>query len=113
MKSPKIFHCRTRETGPTTPVTVRFTKYSNNQSLTVQLVCARSPWPVFATATVNLDKTDVQDENHAFLDINNYPWVEKFLLDNGIAKSTGITGHSGYCHYPLYEFDKEACYEEK
>lgn len=87
---PKIFHCKTSKTGPTTPVTVRFTKYQSNNRLAVQLICAKAPWSPFATITVNLPDvpeellkmwfgSQMPDKNMlAFLDTNNCPWVKEF-----------------------------------
>ena len=59
----------------------------------------------FATLTVNLGKG--LPENQAFVDINNCPWAEEFIEENGLGKDTGRIGASGYCFYPLYEFDME------
>lgn len=109
---PKIFHCKTSKTGPTTPVTVRFTKYANNGVLAIQLIEAKSPWPVFATITVNIINSGYVPRDMAYVDTNNCPWIEEFLLENGIAENTGHTGISGFCTYPLYKFNKDACYED-
>lgn len=57
----------------------------------------------FATLTVNLGKKI--PENQAFVDINNCPWAEDFIEENGLGKETGVIGGSGFCFYPLYEFD--------
>lgn len=120
MKTPKIFHCRTSKTGPTTPVTVTITKYRNPETLAVLLKCAKSPWEDFAVITVNLVSSpygDVkyQDKTHAYIDTNNCSWAEDFLKENGIAKpdSRDIYGMSGYCTYPLYEFDLDSVKEEE
>lgn len=59
------------------------------------------PW---SDITVNIPGT-IAPVGTAFIDTNNNPWAEDFLMENGIAKPTGATGHSGYCTYPLYEFD--------
>lgn len=109
----KIFYARLSKTGKTYPVTLNFTKYTNNQTLAVQLIEAQAPWSPFATITVNLPESNFgvdlrKDKKYAFVDTNNNPWVEEFLLDNEIAKPTGITGQSGFCSYPLYEFNKDA-----
>ena len=111
MKTPKVFNARISKTGRTYPVTLRFTKYTQNRSLAVQLIQAAAPWSPFATITVNLSDP-TQDETHAFLDTNNCPWVEEFLCDNGIAKPTGRTGQSGFCTYPLYEFNLDSQWEQ-
>lgn len=117
MRHPKVFHCRTTKTGPTTPVTVRFTKYSNNSTLAVQLICAKAPWETYATITVNLGGSNpfagMQSDKKAFVDTNNCPWVKEFLEDNHIAKFTGWSAPSGFCDYPLYEFFPDAVWEEK
>lgn len=112
----KIFQCRSGETGPATPVTVRYTKYSSNNTLAVQLIHTKEPWSVHATITVNLDGNPFgmdsrQDGRFAYVDTNNCPWAEQFLEENKIARRTGIFAPSGYCVYPLYEFNPDAIYE--
>lgn len=114
MKALKVFHCRTSKTGKTTPVKVIVTKYTNPETLAILLKCAESPWEDFAVITVNLVSSpygDVkyQDESHAYIDTNNCPWAEEFLQENGIAKPDprDIYGMSGFCTYPLYEFNPE------
>ena len=117
MHTPKIFHCRTSKTGPTTPVTVKFTKYTSNNTLAVQLICAKAPWSPFATITVNLQgnpygmETRQDETRFAYVDTNNCPWVLEFLEDNHIAEPTGIYAPSGYCVYPLYEFHQDSIWE--
>ena len=111
MRNKKIFHVRLDKTGPTYKVTVDFIKYALNNKLAVRLTRAGAPWSPFATLTVNL-QSPLQDETHAFVDTNNCPWAEEFLLDNGIAtKVEGCEERSGYCTYPLYEFNKESQWE--
>ena len=112
----KICQCRSGETGPATPVTVRYTRYSSNDTLAVQLIKAEKPWSVHATITVNLDGNPFgmdsrQDGRFAYVDTNNCPWAEQFLEENKIARRTGIFAPSGYCVYPLYEFNLDAIYE--
>lgn len=59
----------------------------------------------FATLTVNLCSKS-QSFNAAFVDTNNCPWVEQFLVLNKLATRVGnVTAKSGYCSYPLYKFD--------
>ena len=53
--------------------------------------------------TVNLVDEDCPD-GHAFIDSNNCPFAEGFLLDNGIGSPVGI-GFSGLSSYPLYRID--------
>ncbi len=108
---PKVFHCRTKIGGPTTPVTVKFTKYTSNNTLAVQLICAKTPWSVFATITVNIPASNCLFPNLAFVDTNNCPWVKEFLEENHIAEYTGNTGISGFCEYPLYKFHQDITWE--
>lgn len=115
----KIFHVRLSKTGRTYPVTVKFTHYTNNDTLAVQLIEAGTNvlGTVFATITVNLSNgffEGLQDDTHAYIDTNNCPWAEEFLVDNGIAKPyKGWYGESGFCTYPMYEFDLDSIYEEE
>ena len=114
MKAPKVFNCRTDESGQGTPVKVIVTKYTNPETLAILLRCAESPWEDFAVITVNLVNSpygdgQYQDESHAYINTNSCPWAEDFLQENGIAKpdSRDIYGMSGFCAYPLYEFNPE------
>lgn len=59
-----------------------------------------------ATLTVCLPNFP-QQKNESFLDINNCPWAENLVKELGIAEFTGQMMPSGYCSYPLYEFDME------
>lgn len=45
-------------------------------------------------------------KNCAYIDLNNCPYATE-LLELGIAKDTGFTKHSGFCEYPLWEFDEK------
>lgn len=53
--------------------------------------------------SVNLVNEAISNEDCFFVDTNNAPFAEKFILDNNIAKPTGKMGHSGYCLYPEYQ----------
>ena len=45
-------------------------------------------------------------KNCAYIDSNNCDFTAQ-LLEQGMAKPTGFTKHSGFCEYPLWEFDEE------
>ena len=51
------------------------------------------------------------DKSHAYIDTNNCSWAEKMLKQHRIAKDTDIWERSGYCTYPLYEFNLTKFYE--
>lgn len=44
-------------------------------------------------------------KNCAYVDLNNCPFAAKFL-ELGYAKDTSLTKHSGFCEYPLWQFDE-------
>ena len=68
----------------------------------------------FAVLTVNLETFDLDgDQEYAFVDTNNNPWAEKFLVDNNIAQPTNIKISQGFCTYPLYKFDLTKLKEEE
>lgn len=84
-------------------VTPIITRYANNKTLAVQLMCEDGP---FATLTVNLPESKKHcNGNRAFVDVNNCPWACDFLESNELAKPLYRYGFSGFCTYPLYEFN--------
>lgn len=77
-------------------------RYMFDGSMCVELwVDTGGWWEPWATMTVCLGGAG---DAFAFLDTNNFPEGPAFLEANGLAKPTGLEGHSGYCTYPLYEF---------
>lgn len=57
------------------------------------------PW---CDVTVNLPFAELKSDNLVFLDVNNAPWLEQFMIDNGFAMPTGRFRTSGFVNYPLY-----------
>lgn len=73
--------------------------------------CVASGIP-YGVLTVNLDDPRCEpfdDEQYAiqFLDVNNWPGIEKVLADCDWAQPTGAYQHSGFVKYPLWIFDTE------
>lgn len=72
------------------------------------------PW---ATLTVNLDPytgLNEQSDTLAYVDVNNNgPEVLEIIEENGLGTATGRYARSGFCMYPLYQFNKEAFYAEQ
>ena len=90
-------------------VNMHKTSYRNNGNLAIVL---DSPTEgPFATLTVNLDGPKLPT-NYAYVDTNNCPWAEQFIKHRNLGKPTGMVGYSGYCTYPLYEFDMSKLGEE-
>ena len=85
-------------------VSARIEQYSNNGTLAI-LLWSPEEGP-FAKLTVNIEDSDsLASESKAFVDTNNCPWAEEFIQENGLGEFTGIYGNSGFCTYPLYEFN--------
>lgn len=92
--------------GTTENVTLTVNTYVDNNSLYVGMTTMEDGFPEpYGDVTVNL-LTSVPPYC-AFVDTNNMPELEGFLVKNGIAEFTGIEQRSGYCSYPLYLFDGE------
>ena len=83
-------------------------KYANNGRLAIQafVMDGEMAFP-YATITVNLPNEKLTDENCAFVDGNNVPFVEEWLEENGIAEPTGRFGFSGFCVYSEMRFKKD------
>ena len=59
----------------------------------------------FCYVTVNLPNAELSSDNLVFLDVNNAPWLEQFMIDNGFGMPTGRFRTSGFVNYPLYLCD--------
>lgn len=86
--------------GTTENITMTVRQYDKPQNLAIQLWCDDGP---YATMTVNLGKKLADDM--AYVDTNNFPEAESFIKKHRLGKPTGKYGYSGFCAYPLYQFD--------
>lgn len=86
--------------GETTHLNTIMDSYRNNGNLYIGLVDEEG-FP-YADLTVNIEALR---DNMAAVDTNNCPWAEKFIEDNGLGVKTGYNLGSGFCRYPVYEFD--------
>lgn len=78
----------------------------NDGSLYVALTAVGDGYPEpYGNVTVNLGRKI--PPYCAFVDTNNMPEAEDFLINNRLASFTGLVQESGYCTYPLYQFDAE------
>lgn len=92
--------------GTTEQVQLTVNTYMNNKSLYVGLTTVEDGFPEpYGDVTVNL--IDSVPSYCAFVDTNNMPEVEDFLVKNRIAECTGLEQKSGFCSFPLYLFDAE------
>lgn len=81
-------------------------KYALDDSLAVRMMsvkdgCVTEP---FTDLTVCVNPF-LQSGTMAFVDTNNNPWAERFIRKNHLGKNTRKYSGSGFCMYPLYEFD--------
>ena len=89
-------------------VCVGYDTYSNNNSLAVLLLsrledkCMYNE--VFGVITVNLESSTYLPADEQYVDVNNYPQIENWLIDNNLASPLGRTETSGRVNYPLYRF---------
>ena len=83
---------------------LKLSNYRNNQNMAVMLMVAEGTLEgaLYGVATVNLHPVD---DDYAFIDYNNMPLIPGLFEKLGIAKPTGIKAQSGYCNYPLYQFN--------
>ncbi len=88
-------------------VSVVVNSYVNNGNLFVGLVSTDEEGDIepFGDVTVNISDLPPY---HAALDTNNMSGIESFVEREGLAQPSGECLRSGYCQYPVYEFDREA-----
>ena len=66
----------------------------------------------YAVLTVNLCNP-LQDGDKAFFDTNNSGYLYGQLRKAGVVKPLPVTARSGFCSYPLCEWDKSKFFPEK
>ena len=80
--------------------------YMMGNRLALSLISA-SDGP-FGTLSVNLVEETLTNDRCFFVDTNNCPFAESFLIENKIAIPTGNFGFSGFCVYPEFELIDES-----
>lgn len=82
-------------------------KYQNNGNLAIQVMSEDKEyggWEPWCSLTVNLDKK--LPGNQAYLDTNNCSReIIDWIYQNNYVSDMGV-GFSGFCAYPLVEFNK-------
>ena len=80
--------------------------YADNQSLFMELINMDGEYPEpYGNITVNLGG-DIPDYC-AFVDTNNMPEMEQFIVENELGIFTELARPSGFCTYPLYWFNPD------
>ena len=59
----------------------------------------------YCDVSVNLPFAELESDNLIFIDVNNAPWLEQFMISNGFGMPTGRIRTSGFVNYPLYLCD--------
>ena len=85
-------------------ISISISKYCKGDRLAIMLN-SMNEGP-FTSLTVNLPEIVIK-ENQAFVDTNNCTWAPEFIEQYSLGKATGEYGESGFCRYPLYEFDMD------
>ena len=81
------------------PVTVSKESYQNNGTLAVMLTYEDDGDTEVITVNLN---DPLQSDTMAYLDINHYPQIEKWVQKHNLGLAMGISQRSGFCTYPLY-----------
>ena len=93
----------------TTPdCTLAVSRYANNDHIAISIWCEDGP---FADLTVNLPDVKRYPKNFGYVDTNNFPQGVQLIMRLGIGKLTGTYASSGYCSYPLCEFNEAAVHD--
>ena len=88
------------------PIKLNVAEYAKPRGLAIQMITKADDYDCdepFEIMTVNLYR--LCNSNYAFVDTNNLPEIEKFIEKYKLGKPTGKLKISGFCCYPLYEFD--------
>ena len=80
-------------------VTVSKDSYQNNGTLAV--ILTYEDGEDTEVITVNLNDP-LQSDSMAYLDINHYPNIEKWIQKYKLGLPMGVMQRSGFCQYPLY-----------
>lgn len=82
--------------------------YAENGSLALRMLYSTDGYiEPLGYATVNI-RSSAADTVHQYVDTNNFPEIDLWFEQNGIAKHiSGMDMRSGFCVYPMMEFDRD------
>lgn len=83
----------------------RVSTYYANNNLAIEIVCwnEEDGTEPFASLTVNTQT--ILPANQAAVDTNNFPEAIQLIEEYRLGVPTGEYVYSGYCRYPIYEFN--------
>lgn len=85
-------------------VKIAINHYVRDNSLAIKL-WNEEEGPIAMITTCLCDPT--LNENEAYIDTNNCPWAMDFITQNNLGRDTDYSRSSGYCVYPLVEFNMD------
>lgn len=87
-------------------VEIEINSYGNNKRIYIGLNSEYDGvMEPYGDLTVNIDAPC--PDYSGYLDTNNNPDLERFVVENNLGEFTGFSGQSGFCSYPLYSFNVE------
>ena len=92
------------------PVTLLITSYRSGNLVIMLQTEVNGETEDFELITVNFPD-ELLSPDQAYLDTNNVPGIEQFIEKHQLGKPNGKKKISGFCTYPLYEFDLIRCLE--
>lgn len=82
-------------------------EYANNDHIAIE-IWSDTDGPI-ADLTVNVNGINGTGSlDMSCVDTNNCPWATKLINELGIGRYTGCVMVSGFCEYPVYEFDRDS-----
>ena len=91
--------------GEKLELSFKITTYADNANLAI-LVMSKNDNNIiepYGTMTVNIVK--LLKDNVACVDVNNFPEAINIIEQYNLGTFTGLRIPSGYCEYPVYEFN--------
>lgn len=87
-------------------VQLEIQQYMNNGSIYIGMISFEDGYPeLYGDVTVNFEGS--VPNYCGYLDTNNMPTLEQFVTENGLGKFTGFVKQSGFCEFPLYQFNAD------
>lgn len=84
-------------------VELSLSRYADNKNLFLELIATDGEYPEpYGNITVNLGTVP---DYCGYVDTNNMPEMENFIMENDLGDYCGISKQSGFCEYPLYVFN--------
>lgn len=92
------------------PVSFQMSRYATTNNLYIGVFDYSGEEPNFLfDITINLDEKCEHD--CSFVDVNNCPGIDMWLMAHGFAEPTMRWEDSGFCVYPEFRFNMEKLYE--